>query len=210
MVENYKDCPVCGSLMVTFKHGEFCTSPNCRLTHPPLCPRCGVWNAALCSCNALNTEDSRTKDCLVVENAILRTKVNGLEAQLADWRENGSPMFQITPYDPEFGDNRICDCGHEYHRHFDSYENMDPVGCKYCQCFEFREPSAPENCSKCDYVGDEEEEPLACEHDRACREHGNETGNYGGKPLEVDWAEQIPRWCPRAEIVRELLGEKDE
>lgn len=29
-------------------------------------------------------------------------------------------------------------CGHPYHRHFDSYENMAPVGCKYCNCSTFK------------------------------------------------------------------------
>lgn len=42
-------------------------------------------------------------------------------------------------YNPNYGDNRICTCGHEYYRHFDSYEDMEPVGCKYCGCFEFVE-----------------------------------------------------------------------
>ena len=40
-------------------------------------------------------------------------------------------------YNPNYGDGRICKCGHQYHRHFDSYENMCPVGCKYCDCFVF-------------------------------------------------------------------------
>ena len=31
----------------------------------------------------------------------------------------------------------ICKCGHPYHRHFDSYENWSPVGCKYCPCRTF-------------------------------------------------------------------------
>lgn len=35
-------------------------------------------------------------------------------------------------YDPAFGDDKLCECGHTYYRHFDPYENMDPVGCKYC------------------------------------------------------------------------------
>lgn len=43
------------------------------------------------------------------------------------------------PYDPKFGDQRICECGHPYHRHFDSYEDMIPVGCKYCVCGVFKE-----------------------------------------------------------------------
>ena len=38
-------------------------------------------------------------------------------------------------YDPEFGDDHVCKtCDHSYYRHFDSYENMMPVGCKYCEC----------------------------------------------------------------------------
>ena len=37
-----------------------------------------------------------------------------------------------APYDPYFGDNRLCTCGHPYYRHFDTYEDMAPVGCKYC------------------------------------------------------------------------------
>jgi len=45
----------------------------------------------------------------------------------------------IIKYNPNYGDNRICECGHAYHRHFDSYEDMDPVGCKYCSCYEFKE-----------------------------------------------------------------------
>lgn len=40
-------------------------------------------------------------------------------------------------YNPDYGDNKLCKCGHTYYRHFDSYENMAPVGCKYCQCEEF-------------------------------------------------------------------------
>ena len=42
-------------------------------------------------------------------------------------------------YNPNYGDNRMCICGHPYHRHFDSYENMEAVGCKYCGCDEFVE-----------------------------------------------------------------------
>lgn len=35
-------------------------------------------------------------------------------------------------YDPKFGDARLCKCGHAYYRHFDPFEDMAPVGCKYC------------------------------------------------------------------------------
>ncbi len=41
-------------------------------------------------------------------------------------------------YNPKYGDDKVCKCGHEYHRHFDSYEEMFPAGCKYCKCFRFK------------------------------------------------------------------------
>lgn len=37
-------------------------------------------------------------------------------------------------YNPNFGDDKLCQCGHTYYRHFDSYEGMDACGCKYCTC----------------------------------------------------------------------------
>lgn len=43
-------------------------------------------------------------------------------------------------YDPEFGDDRKCTCSHPYYRHYDSYEDMAAVGCKYCPCSTFKEP----------------------------------------------------------------------
>ena len=42
-------------------------------------------------------------------------------------------------YNPNYGDDRICKCGHPYYRHFDSYDDMNAVGCKYCDCFDFEE-----------------------------------------------------------------------
>lgn len=42
-------------------------------------------------------------------------------------------------YNPNYGDDRVCECGHKYYRHFDTYEDMKDVGCKYCCCFEFKE-----------------------------------------------------------------------
>lgn len=42
-------------------------------------------------------------------------------------------------YDPNYGDGKVCVCGHTYHRHFDSYGNMEPVGCKYCECDKYSE-----------------------------------------------------------------------
>lgn len=42
-------------------------------------------------------------------------------------------------YNPNYGDNRICVCGHTYYRHFDPYEQMENIGCKYCECHTFVE-----------------------------------------------------------------------
>ena len=45
----------------------------------------------------------------------------------------------VREYNPEYGDDRMCRCGHPYYRHFDTYESMTAVGCKYCECEEFVE-----------------------------------------------------------------------
>jgi len=42
-------------------------------------------------------------------------------------------------YNQNYGDDMVCICGHTYYRHFDSYEDMEAVGCKYCGCYEFKE-----------------------------------------------------------------------
>ena len=42
-------------------------------------------------------------------------------------------------YNPKYGNNRICRCGHTYERHFDFYDDAEPVGCKYCDCDHFVE-----------------------------------------------------------------------
>ena len=47
--------------------------------------------------------------------------------------------YKKRSYNPKYGDDRICECGHPYHKHFDSYEDMEPCGCKYCQCRTFVE-----------------------------------------------------------------------
>lgn len=42
-------------------------------------------------------------------------------------------------WNPNYGEDRRCVCGHQYHRHFDWMEDHDPVGCKYCECLSFME-----------------------------------------------------------------------
>lgn len=45
----------------------------------------------------------------------------------------------IWQYNPLYGDDRICICGHPYYRHFDTYDDMFACGCKYCNCDHFEE-----------------------------------------------------------------------
>ena len=55
--------------------------------------------------------------------------------------------FRVTKFrkwNPKYNQEAECVCGDPYHRHFDSYEGLDPVGCKYCECFTF-EPKNDEN-----------------------------------------------------------------
>lgn len=51
----------------------------------------------------------------------------------------------IRKYNPDYGDDRICKCGHVYDRHFDGYEGNRACGCKYCSCYTFEELT-PEHC----------------------------------------------------------------
>ena len=48
-------------------------------------------------------------------------------------------IVESHEYNPAYGDDRECKCGHVYYRHFDSYDHMRAVGCKYCQCWTFEE-----------------------------------------------------------------------
>lgn len=42
-------------------------------------------------------------------------------------------------YIPDYGATRPCQCGHTYECHFDPHENWEHVGCKYCECGEFKD-----------------------------------------------------------------------
>lgn len=45
----------------------------------------------------------------------------------------------VRSWNPKYPSEELCTCGHVYYRHFDSYEDMEPVGCKYCPCWDFAE-----------------------------------------------------------------------
>lgn len=51
-------------------------------------------------------------------------------------------------YNKNYGDDKECVCGHPYYRHFDTYEYMSPIGCKYCGCSYFVEMSTEKRDEK--------------------------------------------------------------
>lgn len=81
----------------------------------------------------------RDRHFLLGEVDRLRKLNESLCERIAAQSELLSKKAEKVTYDPAFGDDRLCMCGHPYHRHFDSYEDMEPVGCKYCQCCVFKE-----------------------------------------------------------------------
>ena len=54
--------------------------------------------------------------------------------------------WDAPAFDPEHDSEARCArerCGHTYYRHFDTHDDMAPVGCKYCHCTQFIEPAVP-------------------------------------------------------------------
>lgn len=96
-----------------------------------------VWEAISKQINEVFNNDRTSDACKMKHSRILQ------ERRQQDLKN--SPYIEIKKvviekqYNPEYGDDRICKCGHTYHRHFDSYENMHPCGCKYCECYTFVE-----------------------------------------------------------------------
>ena len=116
---------------------------------------------------AQNTTDGRchmslTADGEAINLQIPMTQVQGMIENLARvleadrarlaGQEETQPYLEksvttvIRLYNPKFGDDRKCVCGHTYERHFDGYEEPDDqdVGCKYCDCHTFVEAQMTE------------------------------------------------------------------
>lgn len=48
--------------------------------------------------------------------------------------------IEVRAWNPDYDQDAECaSCGHPYYRHFDSYDGMEPIGCKYCNCYTFKE-----------------------------------------------------------------------
>lgn len=57
-------------------------------------------------------------------------------------------------FNPDYDGEARCKCGHHYYRHFDSYEEMEAVGCKYCPCYDFEPQELPEGFDVQGYTKD--------------------------------------------------------
>jgi hypothetical protein len=68
------------------------------------------------------------------------------EAKAKDWKQGSCSKASFdNQYIGELDvDTNICICGHTYHRHFDTYDDMRPIGCKYCGCHCFVKDSKDE------------------------------------------------------------------
>lgn len=63
-----------------------------------------------------------------------------LESDTGPYKKYGVVLrFSTNLYNPKFDSENApaCACGHSYERHFDSYEDMAAVGCKYCNCYHY-------------------------------------------------------------------------
>lgn len=69
-----------------------------------------------------------------MSNIILNTKI-----EVGEQSPYLLKTYTKKVYNPNYGDDQVCVCGHKYYRHFDTYDDMEPVGCKYCGCNEFTE-----------------------------------------------------------------------
>ncbi len=99
-----------------------------------------------------------------------------LKAQVAALTEAQAPKWSA-----EHDQDELCACGHRYERHFDTYENMLAVGCKYCECATFQRAALP---------ADAPPKPV-------CICTGLSTGHYPECPAHPNRATQEP--TPRPE-----------
>jgi hypothetical protein len=92
----------------------------------------------------MNIEDIEKKQEMDIETAIniMFVQINFLRDEINKLQINSPYITTISygrKYNPTYGDDKICKCGDPYYRHFDTYDDMYPCGCKYCNCHEFEE-----------------------------------------------------------------------
>lgn len=84
--------------------------------------------------------DKGGADILVLGEDLVRRMFESVDRRI---KELEKPTIASVgkAYDKKMGDDKICICGHTYFQHFDSFMDMEHIGCKYCNCknFEARE-----------------------------------------------------------------------
>lgn len=112
-------------------------------------------------------------------------------------------------YNPDYGDDEICRCGHAYYRHFDTYEDMYACGCKYCPCKTFTEGATPFTEEQVEpHVG---EMSLIGVHGNAPHAHANYFWLSCGSRVLNFWAENLEAAVKQFDIdkiwIRRYKGE---
>lgn len=77
------------------------------------------------------------EDYKLMKELVLNYENNNFKSQDGEPYISKYRLEKTIGYNPKFGDDRECECGHPYYRHFDTYEDMEACGCKYCGCYEF-------------------------------------------------------------------------
>lgn len=75
---------------------------------------------------------------------IVRILESHQSSDVRELSQIGEIVFSINDevnrlWDSDHDQQAKCQCSHPYERHFDGYDNMYPVGCKYCECDTFIE-----------------------------------------------------------------------
>jgi hypothetical protein len=105
---------------------------------------------------------------------------NALYKKLIETRFELANGYTIDrAYDPNFGDDRLCTCGHPYYRHFDTYEDMYPIGCKYCHSIGEVIPNS------------DDPEPNDKDEDRWYDWYGRQQFNYDIPDCCIEFKEKI-------------------
>lgn len=97
----------------------------------------------------IEIESPTIEDAIEVLSGILDARGDDFktgENVLIDRDGTSVSITKSQAYDPNYGDDEPCKCGHAYCRHFDTYEDMYPVGCKYCySCSVFQPVDLPDS-----------------------------------------------------------------
>jgi hypothetical protein len=73
---------------------------------------------------------------------ILKALLNCPSGDIKELRRIGNLVDELEEriarlWDPNHDQNAECECNHVYNRHFDGYDDMRAIGCKYCECDTF-------------------------------------------------------------------------